>query len=171
VVHDPWRPLPGRGGHLGLDAGVVGRGDLDQRSDVACFSTAPFQETSELLGEPVLELHAAADQPGFDLCLALSIVTPDGQVRQLSTGVARYRGEDCQSMERRQVALQPLLTDLPAGCRLRLSIGLAAWPQIAVNPGDGSLPEGSAGARHRVISVTLQLADSCFSIRPMAGAN
>ena len=171
VVHDPWRPLPGRGGHLGLDAGVVGRGDLDQRSDVACFSTAPFQETSELLGEPVLELHAAADQPGFDLCLALSIVTPDGQVRQLSTGVARYRGEDCQRMERRQVALQPLLTDLPAGCRLRLSIGLAAWPQIAVNPGDGSLPEGSAGARHRVISVTLQLADSCFSIRPMAGAN
>ena len=39
IVHDPWRPLPGRGGHLGLDAGPVDRGDLDARTAVACFTS------------------------------------------------------------------------------------------------------------------------------------
>jgi predicted acyl esterase len=69
------------------------------------------------------------------------------------------------------VALQPLLLTLQAGERLRLSIGLAAWPQIAVNPGDGSPPQGPAGPQHRVISVTLQLAEAKLSIVPMIGAN
>ena len=38
-VHDPWRPVPGRGGYLGLDAGLCDRADLDARADVACFTT------------------------------------------------------------------------------------------------------------------------------------
>ena len=171
IVHDPWRPLPARGGHLGLDAGLVDRADLDQRSDVACFTSAPFLERCELLGQPLLEIDAAADQPGFDLCLALSVVSPNGQVQQLCTGVARFLGADCLTMQRRQVDLQPLLVDLEAGSRLRLSIGLAAWPQVAVNPGDGSIPEGSTGSRHRIISVSLKLEEAAFSIRPMVGAN
>ncbi|MFM7313321.1 MAG: CocE/NonD family hydrolase, partial [Cyanobium sp.] len=37
LVHDPWRPLPGRGGHRGLYAGPAQRADLDARADVACF--------------------------------------------------------------------------------------------------------------------------------------
>ena len=171
LVHDPWRPLPGRGGHLGLDAGVVERSDLDQRTDVACFTSAPLPEPCELLGQPLLEIDAAADQPGFDLCLALSLVTAEGRVMQLCTGVARFLGEECLITQRRCIALQPVLVDLEAGAQLRLSIGLAAWPQIAVNPGNGSLPEGSCGSRHRVISVTLGLQNASFSIRPMVGAN
>jgi len=149
----------------------VDRADLDQRSDVACFTSAPFLERCELLGQPLLEIDAAADQPGFDLCLALSVVHPNGQVQQLCTGVARFLGADCLTMQRRQVDLQPLLVDLEAGSRLRLSIGLAAWPQVAVNPGDGSIPEGSTGSRHRIISVSLKLEEAAFSIRPMVGAN
>jgi predicted acyl esterase len=69
------------------------------------------------------------------------------------------------------VELQPLLLTLQPGDKLRLSIGLAAWPQIAVNPGDGSLPRGPAGPQHRVISVTLQLRAGNLSIQPMVGAN
>ena len=171
VVHDPWRPLPGRGGHLGLDAGLVERGDLDQRTDVACFTSSPLLQTTDLLGQPVVEIEAAADQPGFDLCMALSLVHADGAVQQLSTGVGRFLGTECLTLQRRCIALQPLLVDLPVGSQVRLSIGLAAWPQIAVNPGDGSLPEGSSGAQHRVISVTLKLETATLSIRPMVGAN
>jgi putative CocE/NonD family hydrolase len=171
VVHDPWRPLPGRGGHLGLDAGCVERGDLDQRCDVACFSSRPCEQTMELIGQPLLQLSAAADQPGFDLCVALSVVKPDGTVIQCSTGVARQLGSHCLQQASREVRLQPLLLTLQAGEQLRLSIGLAAWPQIAVNPGDGSLPQGPASAQHRVISVTLQLDQASLSIEPMLGAN
>ena len=67
--------------------------------------------------------------------------------------------------------LQPLLVTLEAGCTLRLSIALAAWPQIAVNPGDGSQPRSSVGADHRIITVTLKLGDAALSILPMVGAN
>jgi len=74
-------------------------------------------------------------------------------------------------MATRSVLLQPLLLTLQPGERLRLSIGLAAWPQIAVNPGDGSLPSGPAGPQHRVISVGLELRNASLSIQPMVGAN
>jgi putative CocE/NonD family hydrolase len=169
LVHDPWRPLPGRGGHLGLDAGLVERGDLDQRSDVACFSSAPVDAPLELLGRPVLELDARADQPGFDLCAALSVVKADGRVLQLSTGVGRWLGDSCGELGRRRLSLQPLLVTLQPGERLRLSIGAAAWPQIAVNPGSGAIPWGPAGPDHRVITLALHLDQAQFRLDPMVG--
>ena len=171
LVQDPWRPLSGRGGHLGLDAGPMNRADLDARCDVACFSTAPCTETSELFGQPMLQLRAAADQPGFDLCVALSRVCATGDVMQLCTGVARHLGESCLSLLERKVALQPLLASLQPGDRLRLSIGLAAWPQIAVNPGTGAMPQGGPGSEHQQITVRLELAGASLCIKPMIGAN
>lgn len=171
LVHDPWRPLPGRGGHLGLDAGPTERSDLDQRSDVACFTTAPLQRAMELLGQPQLRISVAADQPGFDLCAALSLLGPDGRVRQMSTGVARFLGPGCLQTEPRLLRLQPLLLSLQPGEQLRLSLGAAAWPQISVNPGDGRLPREPVGPGHRVISLTLELAEAELSITPMLPAN
>jgi predicted acyl esterase len=158
LVHDPWRPLPARGGHLGPAPGPVDRADLDARADVACFTTAPFAQARRWVGRPQLRLPVAADQPGFDLCLALSLL-PAGsnQVRQLSTGFGRWRGPGALEREARQVDLQPLALQLRPGDRLRLSIGAAAWPAIAVNPGDGSLPWGGCSASHRVITLELDL--------------
>ena len=74
-------------------------------------------------------------------------------------------------MALRTVVFQPLLLTLQPGERLRLSVGLAAWPQIAVNPGDGSMPQGPAGPQHRVISVEIELASAQLRIKPMVGAN
>ena len=171
IVHDPWRALPGRGGHLGLDAGPVQRQDLDARSDVACFTGTILDSATELQGEPILRLQAAADQPGFDLCVALSRLTPDGAVHQLSTGVSRFRGEHCRQRLPRCVRLQPLLATLQPGDRLRLSIGLAAWPQVAVNPGSGALPLAGPGPEHRIISVQLDLTGGSLCIEAMVRAN
>ncbi|MFM9109793.1 MAG: CocE/NonD family hydrolase C-terminal non-catalytic domain-containing protein, partial [Prochlorococcaceae cyanobacterium] len=67
---------------------------------------------------------------------------------------------------RRRLALQPLGLRLAAGDRLRLSLAAAAWPQIAVNPGDGSLPMGPAGSGHRVITLAFALARSRLWLRP-----
>jgi hypothetical protein len=171
VVHDPWRPRPGRGGHLGLDAGLVDRGDLDRRSDGACFTTAPLQEAQELLGRPVLVLDGLADQPGFDLCVALSVVKADGRVLQLSTGFGRWLGESCLTQACRRLSLQPLLVTLQPGERLRLSIGAAAWPQVAVNPGTGAIPWGPAGPEHRVITLALQLHQAQLRLEPMVSSD
>jgi putative CocE/NonD family hydrolase len=172
LVHDPWRPAPGRGGHLGLEPGCVERADIDERADVACFTGPPLEDDLELLGEPRLALRLRADQPGFDLCAALSVQSADGaSVRQLCTGVLRQRGEHCRVEAMRQLRLQPLRARLRRGERLRLSLAGAAWPQIAVNPGDGSLPGGAVGAGHRVIELLLDLEGSRLWLAPLIGAH
>ena len=172
LVHDPWRPVPGRGGHLGLEQGPVERADLDRRTDVACFSSEPQPEPLELVGTPKLRLRAWADQPGFDLCAALSVVSADGtRVRQLSTGFGRWLAVAATEAQLRELQLQPLAVRLERGERLRLSLAGAAWPLVAVNPGDGSLPSGGSGPDHRVITITLQPCDSHLWLDPLIGAN
>jgi putative CocE/NonD family hydrolase len=168
-VHDPWRPVPGRGGHLGLDAGPVDRANLDARGDVVCFSSAPLPQALELWGEPVLQLQLAADQPGFDLCAALAVIRHQGsQVLQLSTGVLRQLGEHCLRLEWRQVRLQPLLCSLQAGDQLRLSLAAAAWPQITVNPGSGEGASRELSSSHRVVTLEIDLSDSYLQLLPVA---
>ena len=176
LVHDPWRPVPGRGGHLGLDPGPCERGDLDARGDVACFTSAPLPGPRRWLCRPVLELEVVADQPGYDLCAALSRLGSGGApgqaqpVGQICTGVARFLGRTCLEPRRRRVELQPALIELQAGERLRLSLAAAAWPQIAVNPGDGSPPLGGSSSGHRVITLQLRLAGAQLRLEPLLDA-
>jgi hypothetical protein len=177
-VHDPWRPVPGRGGHLGLDAGPCDRADLDRRCDVACFTSPPLAESLALIGQPELLLAVDVDQASFDLSAALAVVSGDGQrVRQLATGFLRV---NCQAgphhdSPQLRLSLQPLAARLEPGEALRLSLAGAAWPQIAVNPGDGSLPLGGSGSRHRSISICLELAQARLRLVPVTpgapGAN
>lgn len=167
LVHDPWRPVPGRGGHLGLDAGCCDRADLDQRRDVACFTSAPIEQNLRLAARPWLWLQVSADQPGFDLCVALSRIEADGRVRQLCTGVHRYRGNTCLRQEWRWVVMQPLLLELRQGERLRLSLAGAAWPQIAVNPGTGEQAWGNSDLHHRVITLELNLEQARLDLEPL----
>jgi predicted acyl esterase len=64
------------------------------------------------------------------------------------------------------VELQPTFVRLATGERLRLSLAPAAWPQIAVNPGDGSLPAGGSGPAHRIVTLRLRLAEAVLQIGP-----
>ena len=173
-VHDPWRPVPGRGGHLGLDAGPCDRADLDGRCDVVCFTSPPLAESLALVGQPELLLAAGADQASFDLAAALAVVSGDGQrVCQLATGFLRVYGQagPDQSAPLLRLSLQPLAARLEAGEALRLSLAGAAWPQISVNPGDGSLPLGGCGSHHRVITICLELVQAQLRLVPIrAGA-
>jgi putative CocE/NonD family hydrolase len=168
LVHDPWRPVPARGGHLGGEASLADRTDLDQRGDVACFTTAPLQHPLRLLGRPVLRVRVQADQPGFDLCAALAVVSADAQTtRQLSTGVRRVLGSKATEPLERCVELQPLAATLQGGERLRLSLAPAAWPHLAVNGGDGRQPRGGPSAAHRIITLSLELGDAELVIHPL----
>jgi hypothetical protein len=88
-------------------------------------------------------------------------------VSQISTGFARCLGPAALRLELRQVELQPLAVRLRPGDRLRLSIAPAAWPAIAVNPGDGSPPWGGSGPQHRVVSLELDLRNAILQIDPL----
>lgn len=167
IVHDPWRPVPAIGGHLSPDPGPAERSAIDQRADVATFTGGEVGQPVQLQGQPVLTLDASADQPGFDLCVALSrIPRGSSQVQQLSTGVLRVTGEPALLCSQRRIPLQPLLATLHPGDRLRLSIAGAAWPAVGVNPGTPEVASGPPGSRHRVVTMTLELAGSHLSLIP-----
>ena len=167
IVHDPWRPVPAIGGHLSPDAGPAERSRIDQRTDVATFTGCELMQPLQLQGQPVLTLLASADQPGFDLCVALSRLPRDSsQVQQLSTGVLRVSGDDARTLLLRRIRLQPLLATLLPGDRLRISIAGAAWPAVGVNPGTPEVASGAPGSRHRVVTMTLDLAGSQLSLIP-----
>ena len=167
IVHDPWRPVPAIGGHLGTTPGPAERKAVDQRSDVATFTTAPLVEELLLSGQPHLLLDAKADQPGFDLCISLSRLPAEtNSVDQLSTGVVRIRGEEALQPARRSVTLQPLHASLACGDRLRISVAAAAWPAIGVNPGHDAVPCGAPSPEHRVVTLTLKLAGSTLQLNP-----
>lgn len=171
LVHDPWRPVPSRGGHLGPEPGLCERADLDRRADVACFQSDALEQPLSLLGRPLLRIGWVADQPGADLWATLSVVRPDGSAQQLCSGLRRLLGEEALTPALRLLEFQPCWIRLAAGERLRLSLAASAWPAIAVNPGDGSLPNGGSSLRHRVISLDLDLATAHLWFAPLIGAN
>ena len=105
------------------------------------FTSAPLRCLQILSGQPQLTIRASADQPGYDLCVALSRL-PAGAtaVEQLSTGTLRVRGEGATTSTRQTVALQPFCASLKIGDRLRISIAAAAWPAIGVNSGTPGCP-------------------------------
>ena len=103
---------------MGLDAGLCDRADLDGRADVACFTTAPLQESLELWGQFELLLSISSDQNNFDLCGAISVLRAgQSQVLQLCTGMLRLAGNDSQQPLERSLSFQLLLTSLQKGDR------------------------------------------------------
>ena len=86
---------------------------------------------------------------------------------QLSTGLRRVLGERALRQQSLELALQPLAVELAAGERLRLSLAGAAWPAIAVNPGDGTPPQGGSGPDHRIISIDLALVAARLWLEPL----
>ena len=119
------------------------------------------------LEKVILRLLVRADQPGFDLCVALSRLETTGAVRQLSTGVLRQLGGACLQERWITLMLQPLMLQLLPGEALRLSIAAAAWPQIAVNPGSGAPALGGCGPEHRVITLHFNLSGAELALQTL----
>ena len=129
LVHDPWRPAPSLGG--GQD-----RAALDDRSDVACYTSAPLAEPLSLAGNVRAEIHVDADQPTHDLAAILSEVTPNGRATVLTQGYLRIA--DSHTPGPRVVEMRALCATVAVGSALRLSLQAASFPAMAMNPGTGA---------------------------------
>ena len=168
LVHDPWRPIPSIGGHLGPEPGEADRGNIDKRNDVATFSSAQLPKSLYLEGNPFLEVEVFANQKGFDLCVALSIVNQEKtKVTQLSTGYLRVLGGDALKPLLRKVELFPFSAEFKKGTSLRISISGSAWPAIAVNPGNDDQPCQAPGPNCLVTTIYLKLDKSKLEISPL----
>ncbi len=141
LVHDPWRPVPALGGHAAAPAGSFERSQLDCRSDVLTYTTAPLAEDLHVAGEGAVEVWCSTDKPSHDLCATLSEVHPDGSVYNLTQGYL-HCGEEMHCVPKR-IQLQPTCWKIAKGNALRLSLSAACFPAYPMNPGTGS-PMGSA---------------------------
>jgi putative CocE/NonD family hydrolase len=133
LVHDPWRPAPAVGGALGQPPGFQNRAEIDDRGDVAVYTSAPLTEPLDLTGEAFAQISLEVDQPSYDLCCALSIVRRDGQATTLTAGFLRVGAGGAARSH--VVSLHAICCTVQAGEALRLSIQAAAWPAFILNPG------------------------------------
>jgi len=130
-VSDPFRPTPLVGGHFGSPAGFADRSMIDNRADVAVYTSEPFVVDTTFIGEASAEIELSSPSQIFDLSAALSLVLPDGSARVISTGHVRLNGPQASAT----IALRPICVTIPAGYAVRLSLQGAAAPVFEVHPG------------------------------------
>lgn len=150
-VHDPTRPTPLIGGHLGVPNGFVDRSGQDNRADVTVYTTPPFAVARFFAGEAAAEIEVETRSEEFDLCAALSLVSPSGEAKVLGTGYARLEGGRRFST---RIGLRPVCVTVPEGFALRLSLQGAGTPVFEIHPGDGPFASASEMAR-RPITISI----------------
>ncbi len=153
-VYDPANPTPTYGGVLSSPAGV-GAGPQDQRAiegrdDILVYTSAPFEQDTEITGPITLELHVSSTAVDTDFTGKLVDVWPDGFAPTLCEGILRMRYRE--SMESPQL-INPgqdyrVIVDLGAtanvflkGHRLRLEVASANFPRFSRNANAGEQPE------------------------------
>ena len=152
IVYDPWRPTPSSGGHAASPLGPSDRRNVDARSDVMTYTTAPLPQDMHLAGEVSAMLFVAADQPSFDLSAVLSEVRPDGKVINLTEGYLRLDTPVASA----RISLRATCATIAAGSALRLSVAAGSFPAHPVNAGDGSPPAQTRLIDQRIITIVLQ---------------
>lgn len=152
-VHDPWRPVPSFGGHNSQPGGMQDRSAIDDRADVACFTSVPLARPLRLCGRVAAELWVEADQPSFDLAVVLAMVDPAGRCWNLTQGYARF-DHSIQTGSRR-IEMRATAATVGAGYALRLSIAGAGFPAFPVNPGTGAPPWRARAEDEGAIVMTL----------------
>ena len=167
IVHDPWRPVPLDGGHLGQNPGVFNRRLIDKRLDVAVFQTNSMECDLILSGIPSLETYVICDSETFDICLALSIVDEkEKNIQQFSTGFLRIKGKETVQEQKHTINLQPSHLTILKGHKLRVSISPAAWPAIGVNSGLIDKGSGYPSVFHKIITLNFNLKKTIMKINP-----
>ncbi|GAA0681597.1 CocE/NonD family hydrolase [Marinobacterium maritimum] len=116
----------------------------DQREEdggALVFNSEPLQETLEILGAPVVELHISASEPVAMVAVRLSDMQPDNKVTRVSYGLLNLTHRDSHAdptpLEpgkpyRVRVQLNQIAQSFPKGHRIRLAISSSyfplAWP-------------------------------------------
>ena len=154
IVHDPWRPVPTMGGHLGAPTGPADRAAVDARPDVLTYTTRALARDLHLAGDLALEIWCEADAPSFDVSAVLSEVRADGRVLPFGQGHARVDAT-CSTAPLR-LPLRATCMRVRQGHALRLSVAAACVPAYALNPGTGAEAGEARLIDARIITLTVK---------------
>lgn len=144
-VYDPTDPTPTVGGSIVshvLQPGGVDVSQLQQRSDVLTYTTAPLEDDLDVVGPLELVLYASSSAVDTDFAARLSDVFPDGRAIQLQSGIlrARYRDrlDEPELLEpgkiyRFRIDLWATANRFKSGHRVRVDISSADFPRFDRN--------------------------------------
>ena len=142
-TYDPADPTPTVGGRLlAAGGGITADGALAERADVLAFTGDPLRAPLEIVGNPVVELAHASDNPHVDVVVRLSEVDPDGGSRNVSDGFLRLDPDTGSGVLR--LELDAVAHRFAAGSRIRLVIAGGSHPRWERNLGTGEDPATSA---------------------------
>ncbi|HYO80717.1 MAG TPA: CocE/NonD family hydrolase [Bryobacteraceae bacterium] len=164
-VYDPRNPVPTRGGAVCCNPKIFPDGPMDQRdvetrSDVLVYTTAPLRDDLEVTGPVTVVLRVATTAPDTDFTAKLVDVFPDGHARNLCDGMLRLRYREGLSSPRLARPGEVYSINIGAGVtsnvfrqghRIRLEISSSNFPRF-----DRNLNTGRANADEREIRVARQ---------------
>ncbi len=158
LVHDPWRPVPALGGHAAYPTGPQERSQVDGRSDVLTYTTAPLTEPLHLMGEIIISIDCDCDRPSFDLSAVISEVRPNGSVYNFSQSYIHVKpGQQTHPLT---FKLQPTCIRVATGHAIRLSLSAACFPAYPVNPGTGQPVSEATLFDQQIITIRINPATS-----------
>ncbi|WP_435209846.1 CocE/NonD family hydrolase [Micromonospora sp. bgisy143] len=147
--YDPTDPTPSLGGPLlvAKRAGRVDNRQVEARSDVLTYTSAPLVAPVEVIGPVRAELYVRSELPHLDVFVRLCDVDRRGRSWNVCDGLVRVTPErfpaDPTGVVRVPVALWPTAFRFATGHRLRVQIAGGAHPRWARSPGTGE-PLGTA---------------------------
>lgn len=138
VVGEPLVPYPGT-----LDP-LTDESAAEDRRDVLCYTSDPFEVPLSLAGRVLVRGSADADAGTHDVVVSLVEVDAAGVPRRLATGASRLVAATGDE-HRFDLALAPVAWTIGAGHRLRLDVSLARFPAFDRNPHVTAVPVAAAG--------------------------
>lgn len=149
-TYDPAEPTPSVGGRLlTMDPKECGPRDqslIEDRPDVLCFTTPPFETPLEVTGDISLILYITSSALDTDFTGKLVDVHPDGRAIYLTDGIlrARYRNSLATPEMLEPGKVYKLRLDLAAtsnvflaGHRIRLEVSSSNFPRFDRNSNTG----------------------------------
>ncbi|MEM9538818.1 MAG: CocE/NonD family hydrolase [Cyanobacteria bacterium P01_E01_bin.42] len=152
LVHDPWRPVPSLGSHAAFPSGAFERSQIDCRSDVLTYTSAPLTSETCIIGQIIVELYCQADAPSFDLCAVAAEVRADGRVYNFAQGYTRLNSRQNPV----QIPLQETCIAIARGNCLRLSISAACFPAYPVNLGTTVPDRETSWSNAKIITISFR---------------
>ena len=150
-LYNPGYPVPTTGGGLCCDPAFMAWGAYDQRdvearSDVLVYSTAPLEEDTEVTGPITVTLYASSSAPDTDFTAKLVDVDPTGYARNLTDGIIRARFRTPRSpasliqpgqVYEYHIDLWATSNVFMKGHTIRLEVSSSNFPRFDRNPNTG----------------------------------
>jgi putative CocE/NonD family hydrolase len=146
--YDPADPTPSVGGAtIARSAGPRDNEALEARADVLTYTTAPLDQTVEVVGPVSADVWFSSSLADTDLFVRLCRVDAEGRSTNICDAISRLRPHspepDGDGLRRVQLELSPTAVRFEPGERIRLQLSSGAHPRFLRNTGSGE-PVGTA---------------------------